>query len=889
MPQIGINNFLGKNLKSDPLNLQQHEAQDLDGFEIHTKPGSLVKRKGYTDQADVILPASYPSSWTIKNFFQFRVNKPTSQNIMIVHAEVSGEDRIYVDYTHNGTIWVQGWVEITENEEELTCDAGTHTTTIYDAGLASDTADYYNGWYVFNWTRREGAIVNDYSGGTNYLYLKTAITGQTSGDSYSIWRFPMVVNFEGGSSGYSAHTGTSTTEAFSVDNPNTTFYQLQQGFDDAYNGWTLWNTGTDGNDSWTAAVTDYESFYANNSQRLTHASISTQAEDDLYYLYKKTRTLTVDDKIHFRQRPNQCIMALGNTARFPKQFPLWYGFLRETYYFGDTDNKIEDGYYLEPQTLDAPHDEIFSCDTQGSGDLGPDVGTMFVACAYQYDGYQIGEMTSIERAYSQRVVPGATDDARITFSIGYSAAPNMRYSRTLNKRVTGVIIYGATDLNTGSKTATWHRLALLPIREDFQVSSVLGYYSHNRAKEDSPVGNRRTWSKRSTITPGGRTTRTRNPSSSTSLRDWSGSDPYARTFDITSSVWSDRADYYTLDSGGMGGDIVNYSIGDDSMYHSVAADLFLDKSESSLIIASPLKDDGTPSPDWFPLLNLLDAANYGLYDIYNIKIINDYLFLFGGTKCVRLQMSSGLVPAFKLDGEYEGIGTESIYSIEKYKNKIFGLFKNGFHFLSGDEEYLSYAIEDITSYPVGVTTLSEAYAKYYPLAKLFIVVFPTDKKMFTYDAIRRQWAVHTIDDAINSLVIGADNEIYGADADKIYKMDNGTVDDAASIDPTWKSKVYSLGTLEAPLKEMEITYKSNTAIQFDVFLDRSASAASWATATDNQFAASSTTTTVMKKFPTNFRASQFEFKVSIPSGSLATNTQVEVDSINIEIIPEERL
>ena len=143
--KISINDFLGKNTKFDPLDHNNHDAQTLDSFEISTKPGALVKRKGYTDQAGVILPSSYPSSWTIKNFFQFRVTKPSLKQIMIVNATVSGEDRIYVDYTYNGSAWVQGWVELTEKEEELDATAGTDGTNLYCTDLSSSTNDYYNG------------------------------------------------------------------------------------------------------------------------------------------------------------------------------------------------------------------------------------------------------------------------------------------------------------------------------------------------------------------------------------------------------------------------------------------------------------------------------------------------------------------------------------------------------------------------------------------------------------------------------------------------------------------------------------------------------------------------------------------------------------------------
>ena len=880
--KIKINDFLGRNLKADPLDINTHEAQTLDGFEVNTKPGSLIKRKGYTDQASVILPANYPSNWTIKNFFQFRVTKPSIKQIMVVHATVGGEDRIYVDYVYTGGTWVQGWVELTENEESWNADAGTNTTTVVYSGLLSSVNDYYNGWYLFNWTRRKGAIISDYVGATNTITLSPAIAGQTTGDVCCVYRYPLVVNIDGGSSGYTADTGSSTTQVYDIDNPTSDFYEITQDFDDAYNGWIVWNTGTDGNDSTLANVSDYQSLYAGNVQRVVHGVVANQTDGDFYYLYKLLRVLSVDDKVQFRQRPNICIMNTGSTARYPKQYPLWYGFLRETYYFGVVGNLINDGFYFEPSTLDAPDDEIFSTSLDNTGSIGI-TDNVYIACAYVYDGFQVGPMTSISRSFSQvQTSTDGSDDIRITFSIGYSAAPNMRHSRALNKRVTGVLVYAATDLDTDSKTATWHKIKQIPIREDYNIAA---HKSKSSSNEDSPVSSDNNRSRRARLTPSGRSNRAELIKASLG---WTGSDPYAQTYDIDSDAWSAKSDFYTLDSGGMGGERVNYLQAADSVYNSVAVNLFLDKQETSLMIASPLKDNGTPSPDYFPLLNILDLANYGVMQAYDIKIVNDYVYIGGDIKSLRFLMSQGLVPAFKLDTEYEGLGTANQNGFVKFKNKVFGVFKNGIYLLGGNEELLSYPIEDTTNYPIGVTTLSEGYAAYSPNRKEFLVAFPTDSKIFTYDVIRKQWASHSIGAAINSLVVGVDNEMYGSSGTKIFRLDNGTTDDSTSINPQWKSKVYSMGSMEATLKEVEVTYRSNTVLDFDVYLNRG-SAASWAVSTDNQLAAATTTTTVKLNFPNGFRASQFEFGITIPSGSRATNTYAEVYQIEITGIEEERV
>ena len=173
------------------------------------------------------------------------------------------------------------------------------------------------------------------------------------------------------------------------------FYEILQSFDDAYIGWTVAND-TVGDE---AVISDYDALAGINRHKLVHAAITGQTDGDTYFLYKSTRTLRVDDKIRFRQRPNVCVMNTGSTSRFPKQFPIWYGYIRSTYYLGSTSRHISDGYYAEPATLDAPSDDIFTTSTQ-IGATGV-TGYGYFACAYVYDGYQVGPMTSIGNSFTK--------------------------------------------------------------------------------------------------------------------------------------------------------------------------------------------------------------------------------------------------------------------------------------------------------------------------------------------------------------------------------------------------------------------------------------------------------------------------------------------------------
>ena len=77
-------------------------------------------------------------------------------------------------------------------------------------------------------------------------------------------------------------------------------------------------------------------------------------------------------------------------------------------------------------------------------------------------------------------------------------------------------------------------------------------------------------------------------------------------------------------------------------------------------------------------------------------------------------------------------------------------------------------------------------------------------------------------------------------------------------------------------------------IQLDILIDRG-STATWNTAGDNYLPAATSPTSVKLKTPGSFRGKEFEFSVAIPSSYRATNTYVEIYSIEAYGTVEERL
>jgi hypothetical protein len=234
---LRIKNFLGINKKADPSDIDEHSCQTLDGFDVSLKPGALVKRKGMTDQANVNLPASYPTGWTIKNFFRFNVNKPSAKTITIVHATVGGLDKVFVDWTYSGSAWVNAWVDLTEQEEGLTTGAGSNTTTIICSALSSSTDDYYNGWVINNLKDNSIGIVTNYVGSSKTITC-TTMSGQTNGETFNIYRYNLISQTDS----LYARSGSNTTTAIDFANYTTQYFQLRDDYDDAYNGWIVHNS-----------------------------------------------------------------------------------------------------------------------------------------------------------------------------------------------------------------------------------------------------------------------------------------------------------------------------------------------------------------------------------------------------------------------------------------------------------------------------------------------------------------------------------------------------------------------------------------------------------------------------------------------------------------------
>lgn len=89
--------------------------------------------------------------------------------------------------TMNGFFMANSYIGTEHDFGTFTTDAGTSTTQIVDAALTSTVTDYFKGSVINNTTRGSGeVVVTAYNATTKTLTIASAISGQTSGDTYTL-------------------------------------------------------------------------------------------------------------------------------------------------------------------------------------------------------------------------------------------------------------------------------------------------------------------------------------------------------------------------------------------------------------------------------------------------------------------------------------------------------------------------------------------------------------------------------------------------------------------------------------------------------------------------------------------------------------------------------
>jgi hypothetical protein len=141
-------------------------------YNIGIKPSSLTLQQAKDQGKLWLLDPWYSASWSYRKSITVTDKQDSYQTYVRIY-KASGTDVPYL-----------------ASEAALTADAGTNTTTIVDAALASSADNYYVGGTVTNSTHAGISIITAYVGATKTITMSPAITSQASGDSYAITKVP---------------------------------------------------------------------------------------------------------------------------------------------------------------------------------------------------------------------------------------------------------------------------------------------------------------------------------------------------------------------------------------------------------------------------------------------------------------------------------------------------------------------------------------------------------------------------------------------------------------------------------------------------------------------------------------------------------------------------
>jgi len=215
--------------------------------------------------------------------------------------------------------------------------------------------------------------------------------------------------------------------------------ELSSSDDDYYNGWIV--TITIGASETAAIVTGYDG--ATKTLTFTTGALNGNGSGNTYYISRwpiKTGKLdNVDNIVRFVQRENLLIGMTGNTYSFPTQYQLWYGYVNRQ--FGNTDDSPSSSvpdtvsdFFLDIHQMLKPDAGIMRLTKQSSPGATIAQETWLFACAYEYDGFQIGPLSEESTI---DLTGGASDESiRFFLDIPYNACWNSTTS-SFEKAFTG--------------------------------------------------------------------------------------------------------------------------------------------------------------------------------------------------------------------------------------------------------------------------------------------------------------------------------------------------------------------------------------------------------------------------------------------------------------------
>lgn len=863
MKKKEIKQFSGLNDNTSVTDIGNVQAEEIKNYEIAKKFGKLVKRNGSSDNF-----SSYPSDWTIQSIHKMEVSKPSEKTFFLIHAQVGGVDKLYIypylDWTGS---WINGWQELTEGEENFNPDDTggntTDATNIYYSGLLQSTADYYNNWVVCNFSQGKQGLVEDYIDGR--LILKSpGIASQTSADTISIYRFPLHFNY---TQVCEADTGTSGTTL--IDAANAVYSDICETparADDYYNDWTI--TIGEGTTTSSTTVSDFEAqpFWAWEKVIYTLTADLGSADGNSFFVFNPTRTLFIDD-IKIVSKSNISTIITGTTYAHPKQYPFWFGYIKE-YSFFLTDNKNLPGYYLYSAVLDSPDRNVLaSLGTQAGGDLGESDYKWYVRLAFVYHGGQIGPLTPLDDAVDKGNTLGAlstSQDLNIGLNVGWINSISQKFSQMFDYRIKAIRLYMS---NSGTGIAPDVPYGKFYFIDEIQIRG-----------------------------------------DSSQFYVWSGTDPYTQTIRITGTDWSNRGNDYEIDAGTSNSSSrlntqANYNERLDFVTRSVIANINLDVKEPATLMYSTITAEGNYSFDVHPPLNSVSLSLYGATDIKAIRRILVFeeqltrFIVFDKSMIIRIYLSTSATFDFEVESVLTGRGCNSWKSIADVERYLFYYSSAKMVCVYDGNQII--VISDLIHSSIqraldAITTQSyhdDAIGWYYPRMRqywLHIQSASSIYRTFIYQMFEGKsvyegvWIEASFPDQLVGAIVDKNGNLYIADSTKIYLADDitATDDDGTAIVPSWKSKqLQVVNDKMADFSEILAFYKSNTALDIKFYLNRSATPV---TLQNVVFGAKTTEGKENAKLPSGQRVGEYaQLEIALTTANQADNTEIEVDEIDL--------
>lgn len=287
--------------------------------------------------------------------------------------------------------------------------------------------------------------------------------------------------------------------------------------------------------------------------------------------------------------------------------------------------------------------------------------------------------------------------------------------------------------------------------------------------------------------------------------------------------------------------------------------------------------------------NVLNAFTVG-FPIKGISAIGDRLIIYGDA-----QISRGIIPT----------ANESSWDFEKLFEQYGLLAENSLITIQGKDYFLAtdWTIKEfdgstrprtisdgIYDVLVNAGTSSIAYlqnviAFFVPKLNYFMIRIQTGASSYQYWAydLRGElgWIQFAWADTFTGFLTTKDGDALAFKANAVLKLNSGSDDNGTKIDPTYKTLPITIDkAMKHHFSKMDVTYKSDTAINEKIYLNASATAL---TQVSEAIAAQTILKTASKSFPlsTNGRFIQLEF--GLTTALKATNTYYELDEIILPV------